>query len=387
MFKVQSKMSVSYRQLARPSNQIYRIQCPVQNGEKLYLDSRTSDAHFTFESGHGDTAQPTARIGAHRILLANNSDVFKGMFYGELKENGNEFPMTDASEAAFKEFLQFFYLSEVELHAENIAGLMYLGQKYKVIKCVEICVQFLKDTATADNILFAMSLGILYNHADLLKFCEKFIIMNTDAVLESSGFLECEQQTLAYIVKANLLACSEVKLFESCMEWAKAKSKQNFLTKEIVDEYLGELFYEIRFGAMTIQELCNLATKYDSVLSNDFKTLTKLIVVPNFQPEKFNIRPRQIQLTEDTCMMGRNNIDNDQDNEFQDECEGFDRSNFKRKNEAIFLTKKRLRLISSACNQMHHDSFSSEEDMEYPSPTERQMPLRIISRKQKKQSE
>lgn len=77
-----------------------------------------------------------------------------------------------------------------------------------------------------------------------MKFCERFIILNTGAVLKSSGFLECDRQTLAHILKANLLICSEVELFEVCMAWVKAESGQNALSKEIVDEYMGELFYQ-----------------------------------------------------------------------------------------------------------------------------------------------
>lgn len=368
-------MSVSCRQLSWPMYQVYRIQCPVQNGKKLYLDSKTSDVHFVIHSEE----KPT-RIPAHRILLANNSDVFKALFYDEPRTELTDIPITDVSEAAFKEFLQFFYLSDVELHVENIADLMLLGHKYKVTKCIDVCVQFLKDTATPDNILAVMSLAILYNHADILKFCEKFVIMNTDAVLESKGFLECDHQTLAYIVNANLLTCSEVNLFEACMAWVKAKSKQNILTKAIVDEYLGDLFYEIRFGTMSIHDLCVLATKYDSVLSDDFKTITKLIVMPNYQPERFNTRPRQIKWIEDTCIMGCNTIDNECDDECDEcECDDDDEDNFKRKNDgAILFANKRLRLINSAANKMHHETFSSDEDTEYAASNENQLLLTSI---------
>lgn len=388
MLKIQSKMSMSYRQLSsRPSNQIYRIPSPVRNGEKLYMDKKTADVTFTFEST--DAEQPSAvRIGAHRILLANNSDVFKEMFYGEDEpiDFDGEIAMADVSQEVFKDFLQFFYLSEVKLHADIISGLMYLGQKYKVMQCVEMCVQFLKDIATADNILIAIGLAVQYNHADLLKFCEQFIILNTDAVLASDGFLECELQTLAYVINANLLACSEIKLFESCMEWVKAKSKQTILTKEIVDEHLGDLFYEIRFGAISIQELCNLAMKYDLVLSKDFKTITKLIVLPNFQPAKFNTRPRQVKWFEDSCIMECNDIANHRERDFEHTCndDAFDKSNLKRKNPTIILTNKRLRLISSACNEMHPDSCSSDEDMEFASETGNERQLKIVSRPSKK---
>lgn len=393
MFKIQSKMAMSCRQLLqRPSNQIYQIECPVQNGEKLYLDKKTPDVWFTFESTDFAGHTSVAPIPAHRVLLANHSDVFKEMFYGddgESIESDSEVPMADVPQEAFTEFLQFFYLNQVELHAENISGVMYLGQKYKVKRCIETCAQFLRDNATDENILIAAELAIRYNNADLLEFCEQFIIMNTDAVLESSGFLDCEQPTLAYAIRANLLACSEVKLFESCMEWVKAKSKQNVLTREIVDEYLGDLFYEIRFGALTIQELCNLTMKYDAVLSDDFKTLTKLIVLPNFQPEKFNTRPRQIKWNGAVSIVECLNIQNNQETDIEHECHAEDTchgNNLKRKNASIFSTNKRLRSINSARNEIHSDSLSSDDDMEFSSESANKMLLKIISPPSEKQS-
>lgn len=62
------------------------------------------------------------------------------MFYGELKENGN-IRLSDTTHDAFQEFLQFFYLNEVELTEENVAGVMYLGDKYNVTSCMNVCAQ------------------------------------------------------------------------------------------------------------------------------------------------------------------------------------------------------------------------------------------------------
>lgn len=277
---------------ASPPIKKYKIERSVNCDESMYLDATSADVHFSF--GSVDKNPPTTRVPAHKHLLAAGGDVFKRMFYGPLKEDG-DIRVTDTSDAAFKEFLKFFYLSEVELRAESIADIMYLGQKYDATKCIEACVQFLKDAATADNILIALDIAILYAHSELMKFCHRFIVLNTNSVLESSGFLGCEQKVLEHILKENLLAVSDVKVFEACMEWVKAKSEQNALTKAIVDTHLGDLFYEIRFGSMTIQEFCKLATKYDSVLSNDINTIIKLIAFPDYKPEKFNIRPREIK--------------------------------------------------------------------------------------------
>lgn len=215
-----------------------------------------------------------------------------------MKKSGN-IHLTDVSETVFKEFLQFFYLNEVELSTESIADLMYLGHKYMVTNCIDVCIRFLTDCHTVDNVLFVLSIAMLHSHRGLIKLCERFIVRNTNAVFKSRGFLECDRQMLAHILNANLFNYTEVELFEACMAWVKAKSGHDFLSKEIVDEHLGKLFYEIRFGSMTIEEFCRLATMYNAVLSKDFQTITNLIALPEFQQNKFNTQRRQIKWTND----------------------------------------------------------------------------------------
>lgn len=66
-------------------------------GQKLYLISENADVVFIVENKH---------IPAHKIILAAASDVFKAMFYGSLKEQG-DIRIVGATVSAFKEFLSF----------------------------------------------------------------------------------------------------------------------------------------------------------------------------------------------------------------------------------------------------------------------------------------
>lgn len=264
---------------------------PTNDRKRWYLDSSTADVHFSFDSS-------ITRVPAHKVLLAIESDVFKAMFYGGLKETG-DIRVTDASDAAFKMFLQFFYLNEVALSFEHIVEVMNLGHKYMVTNCIDICAAFLENSHTAENIFTILHLAILYDRSELLKSCMDFVILNTMDVLNSAGFLKCDRQTLVHILNANLFVCSEIELFEACMAWVKAKSDQSILSKNTVDEHLGNLFYDFRFGTMTIQEFCKLARKYDAVLRTDFQNITELIVMPQFQRSEFNTGPRKINWNND----------------------------------------------------------------------------------------
>lgn len=137
---------------------------PAKNREKWYLNSTTADVYFTFASTDLDSTSST-RVPAQKALLACDSEVFEAMFYGPLKESG-DIHLSDVSEAAFKEFLQFFYLIKVKLSIENLADVMYLGHKYDFINCIDVCLQFFKDEHSADNILIGLSMAILYDHSD-----------------------------------------------------------------------------------------------------------------------------------------------------------------------------------------------------------------------------
>lgn len=161
-------------------------------------------------------------------------------------------------------------------------------KKFKTCKT-----KFLEDVHNAENILIGLELGIVYGYPELVKFCERFIVLNTDAVLKSNGISDCDRQTLAHILNENLFICTEVEVFTACMTWVAAKSGHKDLTKEIVDTHLGELFNTIRFGLMAIEDFCNLSEKYDAVLSDDFKAITKLIALPSIQQDRFNTRPRR----------------------------------------------------------------------------------------------
>lgn len=266
---------------------------------KFYLDEDTADVQFTFGSNYDGTS---TQIKAHKILLAAGSDVFKAMFYGKLKES-DEIHITDVSDTAFKEFMQYFYKNKLKLTTENIVEVMYLGNKYNVPKCVEDCAEILKRTLTDENICAGLLMGILYDQTELLKLCEKHIISYTEAIFKTAGFLDCDRSVLKHILSMEVFSCSEVDVFDACMDWVKVKSNFDALTKEIVQEYLGDLYYKIRFASLTMHQLCALQTKYDSVISSDFIDITKIIIIePGFQSDKFITNPRQIKWNTDAIV-------------------------------------------------------------------------------------
>lgn len=233
----------------------------IEHGKLLFLNADTADVRFSFDSNDGAATV----VPAHKVLLATISDVFKVMFNGPMREMGNVH-IPDVTDAEFMEFLQYFYLNKIKLSAEHIEGVLHLGDKYNVEKCVSDCVQFLIKFLENENVCSRLRLAILYGQTELMKACEKHILVNTAAVFETDGFLACDRQVLAHILQMDQFSCSEVKVFEAIMAWVQVKSKQDVLTIELVRAHLGNLFFEIRFASIDMDDFTGLEQKYPFVL-------------------------------------------------------------------------------------------------------------------------
>ncbi|XP_055306229.1 galectin-3-binding protein-like [Sitodiplosis mosellana] len=257
--------------------------------EALYMDATTSDVKFIFKLADDQEVS----VSAHKGLLAARSDVFHAMFYGEVKEKA-DVRTVDAAPAAFREFLKFFYLRKVHLTMENVSIVMNLGKKYNVDDCLDACAVLLIDNLTSENACFIYRLAILYEQEDLDELCEEKIIENTEAVFASRSFLDSPKWVLRYILDLDNFSCSEADVFKACMAWVKSASGAETVTKKRVEKHIGDLFYEIRFRSMTIQEFADLTSTFGRVFSNgEHKECIQLIASKDFQPKMFTAEIRQ----------------------------------------------------------------------------------------------
>lgn len=169
---------------------------------------------------------------------------------------------------------------------------MGLGHKYNVTDCFDTCVQFLEDTRSSEIACLSYGLAILYEQDELKELCESEIVMNAQDVFKSKYFLEADREILANILDMELFACSEIDVFEACMAWVKNASKQDELTKDVVQFELADLFYKIRFASMSIEDFCTLnLSYYDAFTSDEFRDITQMLVLPNYASNVFNKNP------------------------------------------------------------------------------------------------
>lgn len=118
---------------------------------KLYLDSKTADLNFTFGTG------PSDRVPAHKSILLVGSPVFETMFYGSLVEKG-DVQIVDATAAEFTEFLQFFYVNNVQLTHKNVVKVTYLCKKYEMTDALQICGTFFQQNLSVNDVCEVYSL-------------------------------------------------------------------------------------------------------------------------------------------------------------------------------------------------------------------------------------
>lgn len=238
------------------------IRAPDEN--TIHLCEESADFFFYIKTDKEEYDY----LPAHKVVLTENSDVFRAMLNGSWKEH-TYLEIIDASFGAFKEFLQFFYLNKVIVTMENIAELLLLGDKYAVSECVIVCEKFLKNTWRLKTHFFSHSLAILFNLENLNTFHQYFIRFQPEPMLEMEEFLSCDLRVLENILDMDTMFCSEIVLFNACMLWIKAASNQTNLSREIVRRYFGDLFYKIRFESMSMEDFNSIQKSYGCLFTSD----------------------------------------------------------------------------------------------------------------------
>lgn len=272
---------------------VYKNVLSLRDCETLYLNRRNCDVFFVFHA-NGRTAQ---RVPAHKSILAVISTVFDDLFYGATPIDGDVI-VSDTTADVFREFLQFFYLSTVQLTAKNFFNVMQLVTKYGIENCVlDACSELCEITITLDNICWGYELAILFEHTELQQFCENFISENAQKVFQSNSFWHCESHVLRNIVELDALKCDELTVFDGCLAWAQLachRERIDATNMQNLRHQLGDIFHAIRFGYMSVEDFYQRYCQYKGLFSLDeFEDIISMIALKgNHRSTLFNTRPR-----------------------------------------------------------------------------------------------
>ncbi|XP_055305911.1 BTB/POZ domain-containing protein 6-like [Sitodiplosis mosellana] len=237
----------------------------IQNhSKKLYLDPKTADVNFVFGAG----TDYVEAVPAHKNILSISSPVFDTMFYGSSSVQG-DISIVDASPAAFKEFLQFFYLTKVRLTSEHIVNVSILCKKYEVTEALKLCEEPLQKSFTIDEMCSGYALAILLELTNTMQFCEVMIIQHGDEILKLASFLECNCDTLDNIILLVASKCSASDRVDACMAWAKAECERKNLeeTPANLKAQLGHSFANIPFAELNRNQFQQFMATYNGFLN------------------------------------------------------------------------------------------------------------------------
>lgn len=238
-----------------------------------------ADISFVFDID-GELHQVTA----HKLILAAASPVFYKIFY-KLNKDYRYIKVSNTNIDAFMQFLQFFYLKKVIITMEHIEEVMKLAKKYRMFECIESCLRYAERKLTVENVCWGYRLAIVLNNDKLRRYCERMISISPLEVFRTDSFLRCDQNVLKNILQIELMLCKETDVLNACLSWARNSCRTNNLDEnnpKHLKSQLGECFYLIRFGAMSVEEFVDVLASYRQLFSS--KELTDITAMLNPNP-------------------------------------------------------------------------------------------------------
>jgi hypothetical protein len=185
------------------------------------------------------------------------------MFYGGLADSGPIVRLSDTNEESLEQFLTFLYTEECTLTADNVVAIMYLANKYNIPSLNKKCVNFLLENLNTANVLDILEPATRFKEKELKKQCLKLIQSNTSEVVDSRGFNDMSQTTLAILLNQDKLKIPEVKLFQAVLKWIHLQCSRKNLepTHKNRRSIIGEAIYGFRFFGMSHAEFIQHVSK------------------------------------------------------------------------------------------------------------------------------
>lgn len=261
---------------------------------RQYLDEKTADVYFV-------CGRKNVRVPAHKSVLSKASDAFDRMFYGPMAEE-SDVKLPETNPDAFKDFLQFCYLDEVNLNLEYIVEIMDLTNKYCMPECLAVCGTFWAKYLTFDDICWAYHWAIFYQEKEFIEFCERKISAYPQLVFESTSFLRCDHIVLDHILELDSLLCDETIVLEACLEWARnacIRDDLNPLDMKNLRIYLKDSLYKIRYGSMTAMEFREHMDSFDGFFVNvkEYEDVIRMLSGSKIlKTGRFNPNPRSTNI-------------------------------------------------------------------------------------------
>jgi hypothetical protein len=243
--KIEEGYSLSMRSMGLGA---LRSMCQMVNDEK------TSDVVFKVE-GH--------EFYAHRAFLANRSDVFKQMFYGNFKEtnvsNKLVIEIPEVSVNVFHEFLHYLYTGQLKLNAENFIAIYLLADMYFLEELKTLCRNLIDVILSPSN---AILLLVEAHSRHLLRFFDQdehpvikeiasYTLGNAQSILtrENQDLHKINPELFWLLLQSDLLSLSETNVVEIVIAWLEKQNQD--------EDLLSKTKQYIRFPCLPLDFIWN----------------------------------------------------------------------------------------------------------------------------------
>lgn len=218
------------------------------------------------------------------------------MFFGPLKNEG-DIEIVDGDAGAFKEFLQFFYLSKVTISMENLWEVVRLIDMYDIIDHIQTNGPTFEGKLTLENICWTYQFAIYLKHERLMKACESKIRSRIKKIFALDTFKRIDRETLKHILELSDLECDEIDVFNGCLKWAKLACSEFGLDENKAQHLrivLGDCIESIRYSEMGIAEFNTIAEMHKDLFTQDeISDIRLMLTVNDYEPKIFSANPRR----------------------------------------------------------------------------------------------
>ena len=211
----------------------------------LLEDSSTHD--IVFKTSDGDS------VGAHRLIVAAGSPVFRAMLYGNMRESSQkeiDLPTTDTE--TLNKLLTFLYTGKVDVDSDCIVQLLEGAHYFDIASLVTILVDFFRKSLMVKDIFPILEISIDKSFDWLFELCLEFMYNHAEEVAHDENFRSLSSKVLISFCKSSDLNIRENDLFLAVVEWYKHNQDQ------VPETVVKIVFQEIRYPLIPTSDLVNV---------------------------------------------------------------------------------------------------------------------------------
>ncbi|XP_075209892.1 uncharacterized protein LOC142317323 isoform X2 [Lycorma delicatula] len=234
------------QQKKKQNMSVYNV---LENLAEIMETGEESDIEFIVGKG-----KQQKKIRGHKLLFKIASPVFKSLFFGDWGKK-TEVEIDDIDPAIFQTMMRYIYTGNSTFETTINAALVYkVAHKFDLPNLRAACKIYMSLNLTPDDVCTILQILDSYEETELKNSCINLIKTKTSAVLDSKGFIDCDERILKMIVNTDVMDVKEFQLFDAVNVWAIHNAEKKGISVLTYAKKLKSIKNNIRFLSMTVSE-------------------------------------------------------------------------------------------------------------------------------------